>query len=124
MSMIKNTLVVGLGVVGGAVAILFSCLGLAIHFWTVIVALSLSGFFAAFIAFNLPMLSTAYWFFKVAASTGLGSPYCIAIMAYLGLCGTAALCFLVFNREEESLDDSICMADAEEMDMLESSASD
>ena len=120
MSMIKNTFGVNWEVVGMLVAFL----SVPIHCWTVVVAWSLSGFFAAFIAFNLPMLSTAYWFFKVAASTCLGSPYCIAIMAYLGLCGTAALCFLVFNREEESLDDSICMADAEEMDMLESSASD
>lgn len=61
-----------------------SMLGLIIHVWTVVIAFSVAGMFAAVLTLIFPVLSQVFWFFKVGANMGFGTMYCVAIMAYIG----------------------------------------
>ena len=68
-----------------------SVLGLVIHVWTIVIAFSVSGLFAAVLTLIFPVLSEIYWFFKVGSNVGFGATYCVAIMAYVGLFGVVFL---------------------------------
>lgn len=81
---------VGAGIMGLA-WIAASILGLVIHVWTIVIAFMLSGLVGAVITLILPVLAQAYWFFKVGASLGFGTTYCVAIMAYVGLLVVAVI---------------------------------
>ena len=81
---------VGAGVMGMA-WIGAQILGAIIHVYTILIAYSLSGFFAAVISLALPVVSQVYWFFKVASLAGFGATYCVTIMAFLGLLGLGFL---------------------------------
>ena len=60
-------------------------LGLVIHVWTIVIAFTISGLFAAVFTLVFPVLSELYWFVKVWSNVGLDSTYCMAILAYVGL---------------------------------------
>ena len=68
-----------------------SILGLVIHVWTIVIAFSVSGLFAAVLTMVFPVLSEIYWFFKVGNNVGFVTTYCVSIMAYVGLFGIAFL---------------------------------
>lgn len=68
-----------------------SILGLVIHVWTIVIAFSVSGLFAAVLTLVFPLLSEIYWFFKVGINVGFGARYCISIMAIFGLWGVVLL---------------------------------
>ncbi len=60
--------------------------GLALHFWTIVLALRASGVLAGFITFTLPIVSEIYWFLRTWKATGtLTDPYCAAALAYVAL---------------------------------------
>ena len=81
---------VGGGIMGLA-WIAASILGLIIHVWTIVIAFSVSGLFAAVLTLVFPVLSEIYWFFKVGSNVGFDATYCVSIMAYVGLFGVAFL---------------------------------
>ena len=60
-------------------------LSLVIHIWTTVIALTVSGLFAAFLTLILPVLSEIYWFFKVGNNVGFGTTYCVSIIVYVVL---------------------------------------
>ena len=83
------------GFVGGGIMglawIAASILGLLIHLWTIILALSVSGIIAAMLTLVFPVFSEIYWFFKIGSNIGYGSIYCVSIMVYIGLFGIVFL---------------------------------
>lgn len=79
------------GGIMGIAYIAASILGLIIHVWTIVIAFSLSGLFAAILTLIFPVLAEFYWFFKIGSNFGYGSIYCVSIMAYIGLFGLAFL---------------------------------
>jgi|SaaInlV_200m_DNA_5_1039737.scaffolds.fasta_scaffold10256_4 hypothetical protein len=81
MSAVK---IVGGGVMGMAM-LAASVLGLVIHVWTIMLAFSIKGLFAAVLTLIFPVLSELYWFFKVGSNVGYDATYCVSIMAYVGL---------------------------------------
>ena len=76
-------------------------LALVIHVWTVVVAFFASGLLAAVFSLMLPMLSTVYWFFKIGASVGYDSVYCVAVMAYVVIIGGGVLMAKLANPKGE-----------------------
>ena len=83
---------------GGIMALAFiamQILGLVIHVWTIVIAFSVSGLFAAVLTLLLPVVSEIFWFFKVGMNVSFGTTYCVAIMAYVGFCGVAWLGILI-----------------------------
>ena len=68
-----------------------SILGLVIHVWTIVIAFSVSGLFAAVLTLVFPVLSEIFWFFKVGSNVSFGTTYCVSIMAYVGLFGVGFL---------------------------------
>ena len=75
---------IGVGIMGLA-WLAASVLGLVIHVWTIIIAFSIKGLFAAVVTLIFPFLSELYWFIKVGSNIGYNTTYCISIMAYIGL---------------------------------------
>jgi hypothetical protein len=75
---------VGGGFIGTAWMIM-PILGLFIHFWSIVIALSISGIFSAMVTFVLPVVSTIFWFFKVGFNVGFDNFYCLSILGYIGL---------------------------------------
>jgi len=60
--------------------------GLALHFWTIVLAVRVSGLLAGFITFMMPVVSEIYWFLRSWKAAGtLRNPYCIAALAYVAL---------------------------------------
>jgi len=75
--------------------------GPALHFWTVVVALQNSGLLAGFITFMLPVISTAYWFFRIWNLTGtVANTYCTAVLAYLGVAVVGAVGVVLASRDD------------------------
>ena len=57
-------------------------IGIVIHIWTIGIAYSTSGIFAALITFFFPFISEIIWFFKLGSALGYDTTYCVAMMAY------------------------------------------
>lgn len=93
MSMREN---VGGGIMGLA-GITASILGLVIHVWTIVIAFSASGLFAAVLTLVFPVLSEIYWFLGIGSNFGFGATYCLAIMAYVGLFGVMFLGAMIIS---------------------------
>lgn len=71
--------------VGGVAWFSAGILGLVIHVMTIVIAVKVSGIFAAVVTLMLPVISQIFWFFKIGNAFGYGSNYCVAIMAYIVL---------------------------------------
>jgi len=82
--------VVGGGLVGLA-GLAATILGLVIHVWTIVIAYAIGGLFAAVLTLIFPVLSEAFWFFKVGTNVSFGTLYCLSIIAYVGLFGIVFL---------------------------------
>lgn len=89
--------IVGGGLIGLA-WIAASILGLVIHVWTIVIAFSVSGLFAAVLTLVFPVLSESYWFFKVGSNVSFSTTYCVSIMAYVGLFGVVFLGAMIASR--------------------------
>jgi hypothetical protein len=89
--------IVGGGLMGLA-WIAASILGLVIHIWTIVIAFSVSGLFAAVLTLIFPVLSEIYWFFKVGSNVSFSTTYCVSIMAYVGLFGVVFLGAMIARR--------------------------
>lgn len=89
--------------IGASVALLafvaMGVLGLIIHVWTVVLAYSVSGMFAAVISLIFPVLSELYWFGKVWKSIGIDASYCLAILGYICLFPIGLFGALVGSKE-------------------------
>ena len=61
-------------------------LGAVIHVWTIVLAHGTSGLLAAVVSLLLPFLAQIYWFFTAWSMAGtVANPYCLAILAWIGL---------------------------------------
>lgn len=89
--------IVGGGIMGLA-WIAASILGLVIHVWTIVIAFSVSGLFAAVLTLIFPVLSEIWWFFIVGSNVSFSSTYCVSIMAYVGLFGVVFLGAMIASR--------------------------
>ena len=89
-------------IVGGILGIAWlvaTILGLVIHVWTIVIAYLASGIVAAVVTLLFPVLSQAYWFFKVGSNAGYDTDYCIAILAYVGLMVSGLISILIMDRD-------------------------
>ena len=72
----------------GASQLILSILGAVIHVWTIIIAFTIKGLFAAVATLVVPVLSQMYWFFKIGSNVGYTNNfYCMAIIAYVVVLG-------------------------------------
>ena len=86
MSKLKKSGTIAGVAISGTAYIVLMILGLLLHLWTIIVALSVKGILAAIFTLALPILAQIYWFFKAWSISGtLLNPYCLGIFAYIGL---------------------------------------
>lgn len=76
--------------------------GILIHLWTIIIAFSVSGFFAAFMTFMLPVLAQIYWLFESFrySETYLNN-YSLAILVYVILFVFVLLCGSIISAVED-----------------------
>lgn len=73
---------IGGGILGLS-GLILAILGLVIHVWTIVLAFSFSGIFAAVLTLIFPVFSEIYWFLKVGLNIGFDNNYCLAIIAYV-----------------------------------------
>ena len=79
------------GGISGLAWLTASLLGLVIHVWTIVIAFSVSGIVAAVLTLIFPVISEAFWFFRVGSNLSFSTTYCVSIMAYIGLLGVGFL---------------------------------
>ncbi len=84
----------GLGIL---IYLTLGILGAVIHVFTILVAFSISGILGAVLSLGLPVLAQIYWFIRLWYITGtVWNPYCLAIMAYVGLVAILVVGVLVW----------------------------
>ncbi len=86
MSVIRKVATGGAYTIMTLVYFILGIAGVAIHLWTILIALGSSGFTAALITFIAPVVSQFYWaYYSYQITHTIFNTYLVALAAYIAL---------------------------------------
>lgn len=84
MPIVRKVAAGGAYTIGTIIYLILGIAGAAIHLWTILIALSSSGFIAALITFVAPVASQFYWaYYALERTHTIFNTYWIALAAYI-----------------------------------------